>query len=328
MILVLVDKEDIGATDPVLRILQRKGIEHFRIQPTDFPKSLGAKITYSSGSPGITLRFAEKFLDIEAVQSVWDRSSLSPGISDSIKSEDRQMARNEATHFLRSVRQILQNRFWVNRYPDSSIASLKPYQLQVAQSVGLEIPRTLMTNEPAEVMEFYKACGGQIIYKTFDHFTREVEGGKYLGIYTNRVQYEDLTARLDSIRVAPCIFQEYVAKHVELRITVVGKNIFAAEIYSQDSERSRDDWRRYDLQNVAHRACDLPTTLQTKILQMMQALNLVYGSIDMILTPDGRYVFLEVNPSGQWGWIEELTGMPIARSIAAMLMQATSDYVG
>ena len=81
MILVLVDPLDATATDPVLRLLYRRGIEHLRLQLSEFPESLGATLTYSGVNQGTRLRLGEEYLDLASVRSVWDRSSLSPGIS-------------------------------------------------------------------------------------------------------------------------------------------------------------------------------------------------------------------------------------------------------
>jgi glutathione synthase/RimK-type ligase-like ATP-grasp enzyme len=124
---------------------------------------------------------------------------------------------------------------------------------------------------------------------------------------------------LHTLRWSPVILQEYVPKHVELRVTVVGSEIFPAEIESQASSRSRDDWRRYDLARTPYRRHTLPADVAERLHAVVRAFGLCYGAIDLVLTPDGRYVFLEINGNGQWLWIEELTQMPIADAIASLL---------
>lgn len=120
------------------------------------------------------------------------------------------------------------------------------------------------------------------------------------------------------------MLQEYVEKALEFRVTIIGGRIFTCAIHSQDSERTRHDWRRYDFEKVKHEVYQLPVEVEQKLLALMKEWGLVYGAMDMILTPSGEYVFLEVNPTGQWGWIEYLTGMPISRTIAELLMNPTS----
>jgi len=115
------------------------------------------------------------------------------------------------------------------------------------------------------------------------------------------------------------LFQEYVSKSIELRITVVGDVFLAAAIHSQESKMSKIDWRRYDLDHTPHSPFELPSETKLKLRAFLDHFGLVFGAIDCVLRPDGEIVFLEVNPGGQWLWIEELTMLPIADSIAAYL---------
>ncbi len=119
--------------------------------------------------------------------------------------------------------------------------------------------------------------------------------------------------------------QEYVPKDVELRVTIVGRKVFACAIHSQDSELTKHDWRKYDFGNVRHELCTLPGEVEQNLIALLRFWNLSYGAIDLVRTPDGRYVFLEINPNGQWGWIEELTGAPIAETIAETLANPPAD---
>ena len=118
----------------------------------------------------------------------------------------------------------------------------------------------------------------------------------------------------------PGIFQPYVEKRVELRIVVVGRNLFACAIHSQRSERSREDWRRYDLENTPYEPYELPPDVAAKLRRLMDRLGLVCGSVDMIVTPAGEHVFLEVNPNGQFDFVARLAGLPIYEHLAAMLL--------
>lgn len=111
-------------------------------------------------------------------------------------------------------------------------------------------------------------------------------------------------AKLDHIVSCPVVFQEYIEKQVELRITIVGDRIFAAEIHSQEFH--------------------LPDEISEKLLRLMQELGLVFGCLDLILTPEGEYVFLEINPAGQWGWIEHFTKMPITEALTDMLIRGSA----
>jgi len=119
---------------------------------------------------------------------------------------------------------------------------------------------------------------------------------------------------------APGIFQENIPKQVELRITVIGRKIFAVEIQSQDHKESTHDWRGLKAGDLHHCPHDLLEPIQAMYLRFLDHFDLAYGAIDMILTADGEYIFLENNPSGQFGWIEKLTGLPLTATLAELLI--------
>ena len=124
---------------------------------------------------------------------------------------------------------------------------------------------------------------------------------------------------VDACKTVPCVFQEYIPKDIEIRATVVGEQVFAAEIHSQTSQRTKHDWRRYDLENTLHKPHELPIEVRGACVGITRHYGLEFGAIDLILTPEKKYVFLEINPNGQWAWIEVLTGLPISDAIAQSL---------
>ena len=117
------------------------------------------------------------------------------------------------------------------------------------------------------------------------------------------------------------LFRSYIEKFLELRITIVGKKIFCCSIDSQKKESTKIDWRKLDLHDLKHEIYTLPENISQKLIKLIRKMNLIYSAIDMILTPQGDYVFLEVNPSGQYEWIEKMTGLEITKSIAEHLIK-------
>ncbi len=122
---------------------------------------------------------------------------------------------------------------------------------------------------------------------------------------------------MDAVRFAPVIFQRYVEAAVDLRVTVVGNEIFPAALYSQRSAYPID--LRMDMANTRIEAHDMPREVQNGLRELMRRLGIVYGAIDMRMTPVGEYVFLEVNPAGQWLFIEGRSGQPITAALARLL---------
>jgi glutathione synthase/RimK-type ligase-like ATP-grasp enzyme len=200
--------------------------------------------------------------------------------------------------------------FWVNHPRKDEVAHRKAFQLRVAQDVGLTVPRTLISNDPALVREFVAVQGyDRTIYKAFSATEQEWRE-------TRLLRSEEL-ALIDNVQYAPVIFQEYIEARYDLRITVVGDSIFPAAIYSQETAYKVDF--RMDIANARIEAVRLPPAVEAQLQALMARLGLVYGAIDMRLTPDERYVFLEINPAGQWLFIEQRSMQPITACLATTL---------
>jgi len=119
-------------------------------------------------------------------------------------------------------------------------------------------------------------------------------------------------ADMEKYDVTPCIFQQEIKKKLELRVTVIGKEVFCAQVDSQKSMESRTDWRR---EKNKFESFNLPIDVAEMCVSLVEKLGLRFGAIDLILTPDDSFVFLEINPNGQWVWIETETGLKISEAL-------------
>jgi glutathione synthase/RimK-type ligase-like ATP-grasp enzyme len=322
MILILTNDGDEHA-DLVCSHLVSMSVPFVRIDPADFPQRL--EITIGTDITG-TLDIGSQddlpvnTLDISSISAVWFRRPQDPIPDPSLSKDDAVFVQDEAKHVLNSVYRMLAAAKWLNTPTQISNAAYKPDQLAIAQALGLNVPRTLISNSPKRCREFYDSCDGAIIYKSLSGYMRPgIRGHAYEAIFTTIVSKNDFEGRLEAIRFSPCLFQEYVDKAYELRITIVGTTIFAAKIDSQKSEKSSIDWRRYDLHTTPYSSFQLPEDVSDKLMKLMQHYNLSFGCIDMIVTPEGDFYFVEINPNGQWYWVENLTELPIAREIALYL---------
>ena len=261
-------------------------------------------------------------LALDEVKSVWFR-----GPGNDLGEMEPQAGRStgfilrEAEAVLQGLQGVLDQAFWMN--PPASVqgAQDKLTQLKQAEALGFTIPHTLVTNDPQKLLDFYEQCHGEVILKTFTRLAYLQDGREHL-ILTNRVLSQHLD-QLDAVREVPCLFQEYVPKDVEIRVTIIGQRFFAAEIHSQCSPVSKDDYRRYDLAHTPYKTHTLPQALETACLKLMQYYGLSFAAIDLIRRPDGEYVFLEINANAQYLWVQDLTGMPISASVADALIQGS-----
>jgi glutathione synthase/RimK-type ligase-like ATP-grasp enzyme len=202
-------------------------------------------------------------------------------------------------------------------------AENKLWQHYWAERAGLATPESLYTNDPVKIRCFIDEHGGKIIYKPFAG-TIWVNGQKEWGYYTNIVTLDDLVDD-DLLQTTPGIYQELVAKDHELRVTVMGHEFFVARVNSQETMRGRLDWRRaYD--DLTMEQTVIPAALETKCRDLMGKLGLVFGCFDFVVTPNGKYVFLEVNQAGQFLFIEEATGMPLLDAFAEFLLAGRADF--
>jgi glutathione synthase/RimK-type ligase-like ATP-grasp enzyme len=211
---------------------------------------------------------------------------------------------------------------WVNDPSTTALADAKVSQLFRARSIGFAIPRTIVTNNPQAARGFAVDCGGDLIAKSLR--SPVVRQSPPAFVYTSRLSAEDIEA-FDDLRLTPCILQERVHKSLEVRATVVGHSVFAAALDIHGVAGAGDDWRRVEASTIRHTRHELPEDIAQKCIELTHSFGLVFSAIDLILKPDGSYCFLECNPNGEWGWIVDMTGLPIARAIAEILVASQSD---
>jgi hypothetical protein len=252
-------------------------------------------------------------IDLAALKAIWLRR---PGrIAPSAAGE---FVTAEVTDFVDDVWDLDSLPMLPAAAPVVRRAQKKMRQLDLAVRLGFEIPPTLVTNDPDVALDFVRACNGRLISKQvgFADVAR-TDSNAYLR-YTERVTHRDLV-HIEALRRCPLILQAEVPKRHELRVTVVGDDTFTVAIHSQGNPRTALDWRRYDDARTAHEITTLPGEIADRCRRLTGALGLRYAAFDLIVTPDDRYVFVEVNPNGQYLWLEDLTGIPISEAIAAFL---------
>ena len=214
---------------------------------------------------------------------------------------------SEASTAFQGLYQCLEA-FWVNKPINDAAASHKPWQLMVAQQCGLEIPDTLMTTDPVDARCFWNEHPDEIIYKQFIALPEAWRE-------TRRLNNEDRD-KAEAIRLAPVIFQHYVSAVSDLRVIEIGDELFAASTDVEQQSYPEDVRFNSGVRYVPHA---LPQSIADQLHALMTTMGLTYGAIDLSLTSDARYVFLEINPAGQFLYIEKATGQPISAALASIL---------
>ncbi len=314
-VLVVAQAQDATA-DLVVDALLARGIDVARIDTADFPGLMSLAATPDRvDSPG-WLCSRERRIDLASVCSVYRRQPAQFAFPAGLSAPEQRFATLECTYGLGGVLSAQPWR-WIDHPAVVADAGYKPRQLRVAAECGLTVPRSLVTNVGAQAREFAAEVREGLVYKSL--FPGVVtEQGEVRIIYTSRLTADDLDDR--AIGMCCHLFQEWVPKEFDVRLTVVGDQFFAVAIHAGGSE-AKVDWRcRYD--ELRYEVCETPDAVRCGVMTYMRMFGLVFGAFDFSVTSDGRWWFLECNPAGQWGWIAEETGLPIAEAIAGELVRA------
>ena len=143
-------------------------------------------------------------------------------------------------------------------------------------------------------------------------------GERSEAFYTERLNADDVSA-LGDVGPEPYLFQELVEKRYDIRVTVVGEQVFASRIESQDHEQAETDWRKADAEALPHAVEDLPGAISKRCALLAGSYGLRFAAIDLARRIDGGYTFFELNPNGQWAWIEQRTRLPLRSAVAEEL---------
>ncbi|MGB0525668.1 MAG: MvdD family ATP-grasp ribosomal peptide maturase [Flammeovirgaceae bacterium] len=318
-ILIITWSEDNNSVELVSSAIQAKGGTVYRFDTDLYPVETMMSAEYVAGKRSLKLKSSTFEIDLNTIDAVWYRrlrvgKNIPKDLEEQLYKASVEESRRTYAGMLGSL-----GKFSIDPYQKIRYTENKQLQLQLAAEVGLEIPKTLFTNDAEEVLAFYKKVNAPLITK-MQHAFAVYEGDEENVVFTNELTEEHLE-NLEGLELCPMTFQEKIEKQVELRITIVGNQVFTAAIDSNASELAKTDWRRQGNEMINDwQKYELPESIQAKILQLMDRLALNYGAADVIVTPDNRYVFLEVNPSGEFFWLDKLFDGQISVALADVLL--------
>lgn len=215
---------------------------------------------------------------------------------------------------------------WINDYHQLRLPSNRINQIPVAQKVNIAIPPTLVTNSYEAAYEFLREQKSCIVkpmrYSGFLH------NGQQYGCYTRPIDLETIEELKESIRLAPVFLQKRISKKAEYRVTLIGKNYFVCRIdaqHTQDADVALD-WRVTEPEQLIHVEDELPVQYINKLYKMLEEFGLNFGAFDIIRDDDDTLYFIELNPNGQWYWIEILTGMPMVKAMVELIEELACQY--
>ena len=301
------------ATDEVVRRLAALGVPHKRLNTEDFPFSSTLTYRHDNRTERGWMAFNGEPMPIPS--SVWYRRLRTPPKPEGMDEGIYTFCLQENRAALLGGIMGLAGR-WMSHPTAVWQAEYKPFQLSLAADLGFDVPRTIITNDPQEIRQAFTEFESMVVKPVrTGYVTHE---GQEFAIFTSRVLEQHLE-ELETARWSPAIYQALIPKRFDLRVTLVGKKLFCAAIDSQSDPAALVDWRQTDNPRLPHHPISLPGSVRDKLFRMMDSLHLTFAAIDMIQTTRGEYVFLEVNPSGQWLWLDDMLQFGISDAVAHWL---------
>ncbi|WP_418154529.1 MvdC/MvdD family ATP grasp protein [Actinoalloteichus caeruleus] len=311
-ILVITRPCDITADFVIWELLQRDGVEVHRFDTADLVTgavTVRAHLTDNGWRGTLSDRYRQT--DLSSVRSIWWRKPS--GYGQHSDTPEQAWVAAEAEYGFGGLLSALSNVHWVNHPHRNRYADDKPLQLALASSLGLTVPPTTITNDPATAAN--RATAMKTIYKPFRAGLRLPDGSRTM-LYADAVEADELGA---GVAGAAHQFQGQVDCDYSVRLTSVGDRLFGVRI---DSPSRAIDWRA-DHDDLRYRPIDVPSDVALGVRTLNRTLGLTYSASDWVITPDGRWVFLENNPNGQWAWLEDARG-PITTALADELIEGAS----
>ncbi|MEH2177703.1 MvdC family ATP-grasp ribosomal peptide maturase [Nostoc sp.] len=318
VVLLITHSGDYFTIDRVAEAVSKLGAQPFRLDTDKFPIALQLQANFSNSGSNHTLEYNDCSLNTEQVQAVWMRRIWQPDLGKELAPQFQAVCSSESLAVLDGFWDSLREAKWVDDLRRISAAENKLRQLRVASEVGLVIPRTLVTNNPQEAREFFHQVKGKMIVKLLRPLSFGMQASSFF-MYTSAVKKEDLLDA-ETLRYCPVMFQEQIPKQQELRVVYVNGNLFVGALDASEYAASTQDWRRETKKILTWQPERLPDKLIRCLDAFMAKFGLVFGAFDFIKTPSGEYVFLEINPTGEWGMLERDLDYPIALAIASALL--------
>lgn len=317
-VLIITNTTDFTA-DYVVRSLDAINASYYRLNTDEIGVYVYLSFDFSDDKYILYDKFRDITLDILSFKSVYFRRPTLPTINDNgLSLDEKQFILLEERQTLEGLYKILGNAYWISDVDSIRRAENKIYQQLLAKEIGFSIASGMITNYPTEFMRFTEANNDCIVKPIYSGQIGWPEMKQI--VYTSKLGNIPTPAQIE---FCPSYVQQRLNKKYDIRVTVVEETIFAVRIHSQSNPETLIDWRVGD-NILKHEIIDLPVEVKNQCVTLVKKLNLKFGAIDFVETEDNEYVFLEINPNGQWAWIQTQTGMPISDKIAELL---TDEHV-
>ncbi|MFN6565578.1 MAG: MvdC family ATP-grasp ribosomal peptide maturase [Nostoc sp. ChiSLP01] len=319
IVLLITHSGDFFTIDRVAQALSKKGVKPIRFDTDKFPQQVQLTAHFDKSKSYHTIEYNNHDISTEQVQAVWMRRIWEPELSVQLAPKFREACIKESKATLDGFWDSLKQARWVDKLEQINYANNKLRQLRIASEVGFVIPQTVVTNKAESAREFFHQVKGKMVSKLLTPLSHSMEANSSFFLYTSIVKEEDLQDA-ESLCYCPMVFQEQIPKQQELRVVYVNGNVFVGALNADVYAAAKVDWRQPSVDIGAWQHHQLPLEVVRCLKAFMERFGLLFGALDFILTPSGEYVFLEINPVGEWGMLEKDLDLPISSAIADALI--------
>ncbi|MGB8195208.1 MAG: hypothetical protein WCF67_24945 [Chitinophagaceae bacterium] len=319
-VLIITHTKDNVCIDEVTDFIRQAGGEAIRFNVDRYPLDYTITTTFTNNKWQVLLQHEQETYNLEDLAAVWYRRSfnLGSGLKELLAPEYLGPTYKEVQRTLFGMLEGLPC-FQIERYSVYRRLDSKEEQLRMAVKHGLKIPATCISNSPDNAKAFIDQMNGPVVTKMQSSFSIYKEKEEHV-VYTSEITGDHLQD-LDGLTLCPMTFQERLEKKLELRVTIVGRKIFCFSIDSQRVSNAQVDWRKEGVAMIEDwQPYELPDAIQQKLSAFMDDYGLNYGAIDLIITPDEEYYFLEVNAAGEYFWLDKLADNVISKQMAEVLL--------
>jgi hypothetical protein len=293
----------------VAQALRQLGHNCFRWVTSDYPSAQRCSVSYAGG-PRLDIEGLDGTFTLELGASdlvFWNRRIIREHfVNHELCEADRVVAASQSKAFVRGLLPFLDcSSICVNKIYAAERAESKPFQLMMAKQAGFNIPESVVTNDPSVIWRFVDRKGVKMLAKPFAPTVWKAGERDY--VTRSAVVEPGSLPESTLLQTCPMIFQRYIEKNYEVRITCFGDLPVAVRLNSQEIEAAQVDWRAVSPARLGVDRIEIPTHVQDACIRLLELLDLTFGCIDMIVTPDNDWVFLEVNQMGQFLWVEEIS---------------------
>ncbi len=202
---------------------------------------------------------------------------------------------------------------WINNPQRTFESENRLNQLLSAQRLGFSIPETLITNEMEAAKKFFKRFPKSTIVKVLHHHEIYLNQKSYRFL-TNNIETSHLS-KFNELTYAPVIFQKKIENDSEIRVTVINDKTFSCKISTIKEKRNFSDLHKIKEKELIFSEISLDKKIEKLCIKLNRKLGLLVSSIDFVQGKNGELLFLEINPIGDWNWIEKHTNLPITKSM-------------